>query len=399
MGFAFGAWFLLAVFWNAGRGLPRRREPYCIYLCLGALAGLLSIFFHSFTDFNLHIGANGLYFFFLAALAVSAANTRLRGGSPTHLGPGSVRLIWPRLVAAGLLLCCSAFHGGDLLGRLLTGPFDTLGFANLSEGQLTEAVRRARRAATLDPLEPSHHWIAAGANLTRGEGGEALANGLLGLRLDPADGLHLQRLGDLYSRLGDQERAERLFRAGTVLDPTRPAVHRLYGEWLLSQGEKDKGVRALARWIELSPGKTREFVALLRSHGLDDGEIAAALPARVRPHLEFADLLLQAGDARQAELRYRTALEHIEDEESPPSVFCLRISTFYRRQQRDEEALGVLLRCRKLLPDDVGIRLETARVYEKIDVPFRAIEEYEGVLYLDPVNRPAQQALRLLKEQ
>ena len=39
---------------------------------------MTSILLHSFTDFNMHIGANGLWFFFIAGIAVSAANTGIR---------------------------------------------------------------------------------------------------------------------------------------------------------------------------------------------------------------------------------------------------------------------------------------------------------------------------------
>ena len=75
-------WFVISIFGTYRRFL-KRRDSYCIYLYLGGLAGLASILFHSITDFNLHIGANGLYFFLICALCVSAAHTRIRSGPGT----------------------------------------------------------------------------------------------------------------------------------------------------------------------------------------------------------------------------------------------------------------------------------------------------------------------------
>ena len=72
-------WFLGAVFLQIRKTLARRRDSYAVYLTWGSLTGVLAIIIHSVLDFNLQNGANGLYVFFLIALAVSASHTRLHG--------------------------------------------------------------------------------------------------------------------------------------------------------------------------------------------------------------------------------------------------------------------------------------------------------------------------------
>lgn len=100
-------WFLISILATYRRFL-RRRDPYCVYLYLGGLTGLVAILIHSITDFNLHIGANGLYFFFVCAICVSAAHTKLRSGpEATYLRPVSTKWIKLALVAGCGPLCVS----------------------------------------------------------------------------------------------------------------------------------------------------------------------------------------------------------------------------------------------------------------------------------------------------
>jgi O-antigen ligase len=102
-------WFLLAIFYKSFRVFLKRREMYSIYLFIAAVAGIMSILFHSLTDFNLHIGANGLYFFFLAGLAVSAANTRM------HDGLNDTYLKEVRLPLKGLIIPVALIFSGSLI--------------------------------------------------------------------------------------------------------------------------------------------------------------------------------------------------------------------------------------------------------------------------------------------
>lgn len=67
---AFLVSFTVAVF----RGLRRNRSPISLVAVAGGMAGLGSMIFHSFVDFNMQIPANAMLFFILAATTYAIAN-------------------------------------------------------------------------------------------------------------------------------------------------------------------------------------------------------------------------------------------------------------------------------------------------------------------------------------
>ena len=56
-----GGWFFVAVVYRSYAVFRKRHELYCLYLFIASLTGIIAILIHSITDFNLQIGANGLY--------------------------------------------------------------------------------------------------------------------------------------------------------------------------------------------------------------------------------------------------------------------------------------------------------------------------------------------------
>jgi len=66
--FAFGFTVFLFLKWL------KRRDYFVRGIVLGCLMGIVSIFLHSLTDFNLHIMANAVYFVTLFALAFRLVN-------------------------------------------------------------------------------------------------------------------------------------------------------------------------------------------------------------------------------------------------------------------------------------------------------------------------------------
>ena len=58
-------WFTAAVVVRSYQAFQRRRDPYSLFLYSGILTGIFSILLHGVTDFNMQIGANGLYLFLM----------------------------------------------------------------------------------------------------------------------------------------------------------------------------------------------------------------------------------------------------------------------------------------------------------------------------------------------
>jgi hypothetical protein len=53
--------------------MKSHHDPLRFFLAVGALSGLVSLAFHSFFDFNLHMPANLIYFVTLIAIVHSCA--------------------------------------------------------------------------------------------------------------------------------------------------------------------------------------------------------------------------------------------------------------------------------------------------------------------------------------
>jgi len=113
-------WFMLHIIKTGWQQLHKRHSPYAVLLTTAALSGIIGMLLYSLTDFNLHNGANGIYFFFLCALVVSAGHTRVHG----QRCPALPR-VNPSLIKQTGILCFSVFFivltvlimGGAFLGE------------------------------------------------------------------------------------------------------------------------------------------------------------------------------------------------------------------------------------------------------------------------------------------
>lgn len=113
------AWFVIVVLLRSFLAYRSRKELFCICLFLGCITAFGAVSLFSLAESNLHLGTNGLYFFLLCGLTISASHTRLRRHlKPTKLDrskfPVRKRLAVPALstLAAYLVFnACLIFNG------------------------------------------------------------------------------------------------------------------------------------------------------------------------------------------------------------------------------------------------------------------------------------------------
>ncbi len=400
IGFVLFGWFLFEVFSSSYRAFARRREPYSIYVFIGALTGLVSILLHSAVDFNLQIGANGLYFFFLAGLAVSAAHTRMRVGlDGTLLGsrvspsPGRLRTISVFVLAVSLL-----FNTGFLFGR---ATFASVGDLALQPGPTRQELARirdlSRRAALFDPLGANYYRSAADAEWRLGDPGAALADYRRASRLDPARGEYVQMLGLLTANTGERRAADALLRAGLGLDGTNPEEYKRYASWLFAGGKKEEGEGMVKKAITLEPGETGEYITLMVLYGLGNGQIRRAIPDLAEPRLTLAEYLSGTGNDGMADDEYRNALQLADSRQVDPSFFY-RVYRYYADRGRYDDAIAVMNRAERILPEDAGIHLTAGDAYEKAGITYRAEEEYRKALIIAPHNATARERIDALRK-
>jgi O-antigen ligase len=396
--FAVCAWFLVLLFYKSFRVFRKRFETYSVYVYIGCVTGIISILIHSVTDFNLYIGANGLYLFFLAALAVSAANTRMHEGlNDTYLKEVRIPYRVAAPLAAVVLLGCLIFNTGVFWGGVFFSSVKDTRLSERTSRQDLVSVRGAvYRASFLDPLEAKYRYAAGNVEMFLLDNAAALRMYREAVRLCPANGEYLQRLGLAMSGLKQYRAAGELLRAGIKYDVSNPERYKRYASWLFSMGKMEEGIRIIRESISMEPAKTREYLTLMILSGLDDGEIVNALPERVEPHLIFADYLRKVGEDSMADTEYLNALQYVRNEDSIKPSFFYPVSGYYMKKGRIHDALTVMKKAMEFLPGDAGVRLTAADLYEKAGEPHMAVEEYRKALSIDPGNSTAKKKLDAL---
>jgi tetratricopeptide (TPR) repeat protein len=354
--------------------------------------------FFGMTDFNLQIGANGLYFFFLLGVAVAAANTRLQGSlDGTYLkktGPPGWKAVSCTTV---LLAACVIFYAGVIAGKIHFSSVHDKSLSSKSpEEDLVAARARAVSASRYDPLEARYQYAAAQIETLLGNGRDDMRRYKRALSLNPLDSAHMQSLGLAMSAAGMTEKTDTLLQSGITYDRRNPERYRTYAVWLLSQGRKQKGSHIIKSAIALDQGRSREYITLMVLNGFSDEEMLQALPEKVVPRLSFADYLSMTGNADMAEDVYLDALRHVHKENPVLPVFFYRVYAYYIQNGREEDALDVIRQALQFLPDNVDIRLRAASLYESAGITYRAREEYETVLQIDPKNVQARKRLEAL---
>jgi O-antigen ligase/tetratricopeptide (TPR) repeat protein len=398
IGFLIVLWFVLTVFYTSFRVFLKRRELYSVYLFIGSAAGLISILLHSVTDFNLHIGANGLYFFFLSGLVVSTANTRLREGlNDTYLRQIHLPSRTLAVVTGVALLVCAGFNAGVIAGRVSFSPLQEKKLSrDMSGKDLSITRERTYRASHFDPLESRYHYSLAYVERLLANQEAAMKQSREAVYLNPLNSEYLQRFGLLLSETKHYHAAERLLRSGMAYDPGNHTRYRTYALWLLSQGRKQDAAGIITTAISLKPEKTRDYIALLLLNGFSDDEIANTLPDRVEPFLYFAQYLSGTGRAAMVENTYLKALQNVKNETTVKPSFFSAIYWYYMSKSRYDDALQIMRSAAEHLPNDVGIRFMTGFVYEKMGITYRAIEEYRKALMIDPKRQDARKRLDAL---
>ena len=150
--------------------------------------------------------------------------------------------------------------------------------------------------------------------------------------------------------------------------------------------------------ISLEPQKTREYITLMVLNRLSDEEISGSLPERVEPHLLFADYLYKTGKENMAEDEYRNAFQYIKNEKPVTPAYFYAAYRYYMKKNRYDDALRIMRMATEFLPDDAGIRITTAGLYEKLGITYRAAEEYKKALLINPKSDEAKKRLdNLLK--
>lgn len=395
IGFVLFLMFLFIVLYKSFKVYLKRKELYSIYLFTGSMTGIFAILIHSFTDFNMHIGSNGLYFFFLAGLCVASANTRLREGLLNFNKSINIPIKFLKLLVIFLMILILIFYFGVITGQIF---YDSIKDKRLNTKTSNDELKHIRKLAYMasyfDPFEAKYAYAIANAEKLLSNNKVAYKYYKRAVCLLPTNGEYLQRFGLIMSEFKNYESAENLLNAGIKYNVTSAERYKRYALWLFSMGRKHDGLKIIKESINLEPSKTKEYIALMVLSGLNDYEISYSMPDKAEPVLIFADYLLKVGRDDMADQMFKKALDYLRIDNKSPASYYFKISSFYEKKGQYEDAIKIIKELKKRYPKNQEIYLTLGRLYEKLGLMDKAIDEYRELLLKDPNNSQASKKIK-----
>jgi tetratricopeptide (TPR) repeat protein len=347
------------------------------------------------------VGANGLWFFFLCGLAVSASATAMRGGNVPSKLPLVRSPTVKSLAVVGALILTVAVIGYNLSTLSARFYYSHIQDTQIDSETPTEDLHRHKQiagyASRFDPLNADYSY--AMANATQYLNGEASALGDLSrsVRLNPTNSDYLNHLGTILAFQGQSESANRLLSAAVENDAIDAEYAFRYGAWLLTEGQTSRGLSYLRRAVELDIDKIDAVLVNMAIYRVSDADMPKAIPEVPEAAIAYADYLYSSGKTREAEAQYSAALSYLEKQEKIRKSSFYRILSFYKKRGDTTGAVRVMLRASELLPADPGVRITLGDLYRDMGITYRAEEEYQHALLISPGNKNAQRRLEKLK--
>lgn len=385
-GLGLTGWFWASVLVSSFKAWRRRKGSSAAYLFYAGICGLLAIALHSLTDFNLYIGANGLYLFFIAALIVAAGHTRSgRGQGITDLKVLGRAGTWGCAAAAVLLLAWTlAWRGGQWMAQGRFSPAALVDLGTVEMTRLPEFARLAGEAGALAPLNSYYRFAAGDFAFAANRLDDARSRYAQALRLRPLSGPLLERAAVLESVAGRQETADALLTNGQRAFTAQPERGRAWALRLLDTGRRDEALAWVRGVLQQDPAQTRDYLQLSMKHGMAEA-FAAALPEKSEAwRLYAAELGKGQGAQDRMEAAYSEALRLARQEKEVDRGLYWEALKFYGKAGREDEALETMRQAIERFPREAGFHAQAGNLYEKRGITYRAVEEYRQALLLGP---------------
>ena len=404
IGFLLAAWFVVAVLRSGWRQLFRRHERQAVLTALAAFSGIGGLLFFSITDFNLHNWANGLYFFFLCGLLVSAGHTREQyRHRPTLLAaaasPGKANAL-AFIGSAVLLLAGLRLHGGDILAaRHYERAHLVSENQNIElDKKLTRMAELIEEAAKNAPFDGSYPYGLANIRQYQQQSEQARQLYSQAIVLDPLNGTYLQAAGLALAKT-DPSTGSRLLETGYLRARLKEVPLRVWAGFELSQRRRVKAVQILRQELRRDPRLLQPIYPLLLEHQFSRAETIVILPQLTSAWLGYANLARSAGNEEEAGFFTEHALDYLDQEEKPQPGSFMQVYSYHQRQKQGEKAVEVLREGIRRLPDYAPFHIYLGDYYKGKGITYRAIEEYEQALLIQPSNEALQKKLKQLKKE
>jgi len=380
--------FFISLFRFGFKSIRKRRDRYFILLFYGTFSGVLSLLLHSLVDFNLHIGANCYYFFFYCGLMVSAAATRGNAnlGNPYTISYGRIPAGLGLAFSILLLMTTIYFQSGRLNGENHFSEIrNVFLFQGMDQNSLKNIEQTARTAISDDPIDAQYWYALANiASLAQDEK-TALAYTIRAVEYSPLSCNSLQKLARSITPV-DTELAARIFSESIELNQQKADCIDDYAEWLFSRKNRSLALKTLHDALLIDPTAVDYYLPTIKRNNVTVEETPLVLPPDPDIYIKYAQILWQSEQRQKALTIYEKRMEYLYiTTEIKPSLF-LKGYSWYKNNKQDLKAFEVLTKGVKMLPDNARLRELLGDHYQKQKIFFRAIEEYNKALALEPGN-------------
>ncbi|MCI5164847.1 MAG: tetratricopeptide repeat protein [Candidatus Electrothrix sp. GM3_4] len=398
-----GLWFIMSVLRAGYRQILLRKDSVSVFLAIGVFSGLAGLLVYSIFDFNLHNGANGLYFAFFCGLLVSAGNTRrYYQASSTLLVPitSSWRMRGTAFVALLVFLCATLFFQGRiaLAERYYQQARMVASLSNLrSIAKREKMIGLLKEANTTDPLTGLYAYALANLRRLQKKNEEAIFLSSEAVLRQPMNFFYLQQLGHLMT-LVDPSGAQQLLETGYRRADQKTLSFQTWAKFELSRHSRGKGLERLKKELEQNSRLLRVFYPLLSKYNLDQKEVAAVLPERTSAWIGFWDQMKKESRTEEYTFVLERALDFIDNEPKVYSRYFTEVARYYRTEKKEKKAEDVLRLGIRHLPSHVPFHIFLGEIYLKREDKDKAIKEYEQALLLDPKNEGLQHRVGKLQQ-
>ncbi|MFC1590677.1 O-antigen ligase family protein [Candidatus Omnitrophota bacterium] len=318
--------FLLSVvcgLWSVAwlyRRFCRRHNPWVIALSVCFFSSLVSIFVHSFADFNLHKPVNAVLLSMILALFIAVLNSRgdhTMAHSTTHYTLTTKRYVrYPSVILVSVITI--AFMIACIRPAL----------ADYFFRHTTYDIRNTKIAIKFDPTNAKYHHLLGKVYLkqsTQADDREVQVKHLESsirylahsLELEPINSKYQQSLawasGQLsrakdtdpqdatkgYPEIADsREMTIQQFESAIRLEPNNAYRYRAYALWLLSRPDEsdiDRGVEEYKRAVEFEPKLSDEALQRYFKEEKRYKKLKRILPNTPENHYKIMVLLIKDG--------------------------------------------------------------------------------------------------------
>lgn len=396
IGIGLAGWFVLAVLYHGWKKIRVRRDKFSVLLGIGAMTGIIAILVHAITDFNMHNGAVGIYFFFLCGVLVAAGNSRFAAyGAQSLLSRYSLGR--NALCGIGVLGCVAVLlvvQYRILAGFMAYGQVKNIYVSQyLSQERLDDLVDGIEKARRLDPFHGGYSSALASTSLHQGEYQRARDYHFEAARKSPTSGVDLQWLALLTE---DADTAAMLMEEGYKRARHKNDLVMPYLEYLLRQGERQRAASFLREKLELENGLIRRVAPFFSQFEFSRDEIDYALPETPSAWIVYGDYLQKTGDIEGAEYYRSNALNYIDSTEEISPHWYQQLISYYNSTKQRDKAVRTLRLAVDSVPNYAPFHTQLGDYYRTEGIAYRAEEEYRAALLIDPRSKAAKRGLRLM---